>query len=79
MRNNFLFDTPTNTDGVLKHASNNDIFILPSRLDGLPVALLESMSVGLVPIISEFNPGIKKVVTEKEGYVVPGNSHFDTT
>lgn len=70
-RNNFLFDTPINTDGVLKYASKNDIFILPSRLDGLPVALLESMSVGLVPIISEFNPGIKKVVTEKEGYVVP--------
>jgi glycosyltransferase involved in cell wall biosynthesis len=69
-RGNFLFDTPANTDGVLKYASENDVFILPSTLDGLPVALLEAMSVGVVPVISEFNPGIKKVVTEKEGYVV---------
>jgi glycosyltransferase involved in cell wall biosynthesis len=74
-RDNFLFDTPVNTDGVLKYASQNDIFVLPSRLDGLPVALLESMSVGLVPIISEFNPGINKVVTEKEGFVVSVNNN----
>jgi glycosyltransferase involved in cell wall biosynthesis len=69
-RTNFYFNTPINTDGVLQFAAKNDIFILPSRLDGLPVALLEAMSVGLVPIISEFNPGIIKVVSEKEGFIV---------
>lgn len=74
-RTNFYFNTPVNTDGVLKFAAQNDVFILPSRLDGLPVALLEAMSVGLVPIISEFNPGIKNVVTEKEGFVVPVGSN----
>lgn len=70
-RKNFSFATPANTDGVLQLAVQNDVFILPSVLDGLPVALLESMSLGVVPLISEFNPGIKKVVTDQEGFVVP--------
>lgn len=70
-RDNFSFLSPETTEGVLNAASANDIFILPSRLDGMPVALLEAMSVGLVPLISEFNPGIKALVTEQEGYIVP--------
>ena len=54
----------------------NDVFVLPSRLDGLPVALLETMSAGCIPVISEFNHGIKQVVTTKEGFVLPvGDTH----
>ena len=37
----------------------------------MPVALFETMSAGCVPIISEFNYGIKQVVTSKEGFVLP--------
>lgn len=46
-----------------------DIFVLPSLRDGTPVALLESMSVGLVPIIYNFNDGIKDVVRPEIGFV----------
>jgi hypothetical protein len=37
----------------------------------LPVALLEAMSVGCVPVISAFNEGIRKVVLPEIGFVVP--------
>jgi len=68
---NFRFFSPPNTEGVMNLVVQNDVFVLPSRLDGLPVALLETMSAGLVPIISAFNEGIRQVVTPKEGFVLP--------
>jgi glycosyltransferase involved in cell wall biosynthesis len=70
-KKNISFFAPESNDEVLELAKQNDIFILPSRLDGLPVALLEAMSIGCVPLISQFNEGIKRVVTENEGFVVP--------
>jgi glycosyltransferase involved in cell wall biosynthesis len=70
-RQNCSFHTPANNSQVLSLMQQNDVFILPSRLDGLPVAMLEAMSVGCVPVISEFNAGIKMVVTEDVGFVLP--------
>jgi glycosyltransferase involved in cell wall biosynthesis len=69
-RNNFKHLIAVDDLDIFKNIQNCDVFILPSELDGTPVSLLESMSVGLVPIIYEFNKGIKNVVTEKIGYVV---------
>ena len=40
-------------------------------MDGLPVSLLESMSVGCVPILANFSEGIRKVVSEDIGFVFP--------
>ena len=70
-RGNFKFHAPLKNHEVLDLMQNQDVFILPSRLDGLPVALLEAMSTGCVPVISEFNTGIKKVVTPEIGFVLP--------
>lgn len=70
-RGNFAFYSPAENREVIDLASKNDIFVLPSQLDGLPVALLETMSVGCVPVISEFNSGINAVVTPEIGYVLP--------
>lgn len=47
------------------------LFILPSSLDGVPVAMLESMSAGVVPIMYEFNPGIKDLLNESAAVLVP--------
>lgn len=67
---NFSFYSPDTTNEVLMLASQCDVFILPSYLDGLPVALLEAMSVGLVPVISRFNEGIDAVVEKSDGFIV---------
>jgi glycosyltransferase involved in cell wall biosynthesis len=67
---NFLFLMPDTNDSVLDKLKDADIFILPSRKDGLPVALLEAMSVGCVPVVSNFSEGIKKVVTKNIGFVL---------
>lgn len=70
IRNIFLLQ-PKTTKEVLEIAADHDIYLLPSYLDGVPVALLEAMSVGLVPIIYKFNEGINEVVNKNNGYIVP--------
>jgi glycosyltransferase involved in cell wall biosynthesis len=67
---NFVCYIAKNNEDVIENLKECDVFILPSRKDGLPVALLEAMSVGCVPIVSKFSEGIKQVVTNDLGYVV---------
>jgi glycosyltransferase involved in cell wall biosynthesis len=48
-----------------------DIFVLPSRWEGLPVALLEAMSVGL-PVVATHVEGVEEVIqNETQGLLVP--------
>lgn len=70
-RSNFRHFSPATNEEVLDIASKQDVFVLPSRLEGLPVSLLEAMSAGLVPVIGNFNEGISTVVTPEIGFVLP--------
>jgi glycosyltransferase involved in cell wall biosynthesis len=48
-----------------------DVFVLPSLWEGLPLALLEAMSVGL-PVIATRVEGVESVITDGEnGYLIP--------
>jgi glycosyltransferase involved in cell wall biosynthesis len=47
---------------VLKIAAEQDVFVLPTRAEGFPVALVEAMGVGLVPIVSDIASGVPEVV-----------------
>jgi glycosyltransferase involved in cell wall biosynthesis len=69
-KDNFSFLVPKNTEDLIEVLKTTDIYVLPSSLDGLPVSLLESMSVGCVPIVYNFSEGIKKVITTDIGFVV---------
>lgn len=63
---------PTERDELLRSA---DIFALPSYEEGLPMAMLEAMGMGLVPVTTPVG-GIPEVVTDGEHgiLVAPGDS-----
>jgi glycosyltransferase involved in cell wall biosynthesis len=49
-----------------------DVFVLPSRFEGTPNALLEAMSCGVAPIVSDATAGALEYVADGEtGLVVP--------
>jgi len=49
---------------VIDIASEHDVFVLPTRWEGVPVALLEAMSVGLVPVVSRVESGVVEILTD---------------
>ena len=58
-------------DNVSRFLAIADVFILPSRWEGLPIALLEAMSVGL-PVIATRVEGVEEVVEDQvHGLLVP--------
>ena len=56
-------------DDVNRLMAASDVFVLPSTREGLPLALLEAMSHGLVPIVAD-EPGSLEAVGEA-GIAVP--------
>ena len=59
----------TNPLALYQHGA---VFVLPSRFEGMPNALLEAMGSGLAVIVSNASPGPLEVVQHGEsGWVVP--------
>ena len=67
---------PDSNARLLELAAEHDVFVLPTRFEGFPVSLLETMASGLVPVVSLLPGGISEVVKEGvTGYhPLPGNA-----
>jgi len=68
---NIRFASPDTTEEVMRLMSAHDIFILPTRFEGSPVTILEALSTGLAPVVSDLPGGIREVVRENVGRTVP--------
>ena len=51
-----------------------DVFVLPSRREGVPLAILEAMSCG-VPVVATDVGGVSHVVDRSAGVIVPRENH----
>ncbi|MBW4509784.1 MAG: glycosyltransferase family 4 protein [Scytonematopsis contorta HA4267-MV1] len=52
--------------------NENDVFILTSQFEGLPLSLLEAMGHGCVPIVYDIPSGIHEVIQhEHNGFIIP--------
>jgi glycosyltransferase involved in cell wall biosynthesis len=59
------------TAEVMEIAANHDLFILPTRYEGVPVALLEAMSVGLAPVVSNVESGVAEILSDGQTGLLP--------
>jgi glycosyltransferase involved in cell wall biosynthesis len=60
-----------NRPDIDRFLNTADIFVLPSRWEGLPVALLEAMAVGL-PVVATHVEGVEEVIENgDQGLLVP--------
>lgn len=50
---------------------SQDVYILLSDYEGLPLSLLEAMGEGVVPVTSDLASGLRDVVTERTGIRIP--------
>ena len=63
--------------GVLDNArtvdafADHDVFVLPTRTEGLPVALVEAMGAGVVPVVSDISSGVPDIVTRDVDGLLP--------
>jgi glycosyltransferase involved in cell wall biosynthesis len=64
------FLSPASNKEVLEICQQHDVFVLPTKFEGTPVSLLETMSVGLVPVITSLPGGIEEIVSSEIGYAV---------
>jgi colanic acid/amylovoran biosynthesis glycosyltransferase len=69
-----IFEGALNHDRALGFVARADMFVLPSFAEGIPVALMEAMALG-VPVISTFVAGIPELIRhERDGILVPAGS-----
>ncbi len=59
------------TAEVVEIASSHDVFVLPTRYEGVPVALLEAMSVGLAPVVSNVESGVAEILSDGQTGLLP--------
>jgi glycosyltransferase involved in cell wall biosynthesis len=71
---NVEFVSPESNSDVLKICAKNDVLVFPTKFEGFPVAMVESMSVGCVPIVSNLPGGIRELVTQDTGYLCELNN-----
>ncbi|MFN9110898.1 MAG: glycosyltransferase, partial [Bacteroidota bacterium] len=61
---NVTFLNPESTREVLEIADRADVMVFPTKFEGFPVALLECMSQGCVPVVTNLPGGIQELVEE---------------
>jgi glycosyltransferase involved in cell wall biosynthesis len=64
------FTGPVDYRSVPGLVPDHDVYFLCSDYEGLPLSLLEAMSAGLVPVVSDLRSGISEVVHEGNGIKV---------
>ena len=57
--------------GTIDRLADHDVFVLPTRVEGLPVALVEAMGCGVVPVVSNIESGVPDVVTAEITGLLP--------
>lgn len=67
-KDNFQLLSPKTMEGVYEVLGKQDILVLPTFFEGTPVSILESISNGVVPVVSDLPGGIRDIVSDEIGF-----------
>ncbi len=74
---NILFAAPDTSEEVIELVGQHDLFVLPTRFEGSPVSILEALSAGVVPVVSDLPGGITEILNQQIGRRIPvGNNEL---
>jgi glycosyltransferase involved in cell wall biosynthesis len=77
LKRRWAFNPQVRWPGRLSNAAlralyaTQDVFVLPTRYEGFPVALIEAMAAGLTPIVSDIPSGVPDVLDDEINGVRP--------
>lgn len=63
---NVQFETPISQKNLNDFIGTADVIVFPTKFEGFPVALLECMSQGCVPVVTDLPGGIRELVIDGE-------------
>lgn len=72
---NVNFHGALNREDVLKVMRNADIFVLPSRFEGLGIAAIEAMALGVPTVVADFPAASDYIQPERTGLTFPVGDH----
>ena len=61
-RGNFVLKGLLSNEELHKVYMEQDVLIMPSKAEGLPVSLIESMKSAIVPVVSNISGGVREIV-----------------
>ncbi|TDQ19373.1 glycosyltransferase involved in cell wall biosynthesis [Algoriphagus boseongensis] len=71
-----VFETPATYTDLMTALGSADVMVFPTKFEGFPVALLECMSRGCVPVVTDLPGGIRELVEDGiTGFKCPINSN----
>jgi glycosyltransferase involved in cell wall biosynthesis len=68
---------PKTNAEVIEQLADHDVFVLPTRNEGVPVALLEAMNAGLVPVVSAIESGVTEILADGKTALMPPVGDID--
>jgi glycosyltransferase involved in cell wall biosynthesis len=69
-----FFYTNISNKEVYEQYKTAHLMVLPTRVEGFPLALIEAMNHGVVPLVTPLKSGVPELVTHnKNGYLIPFN------
>ena len=77
LRNVFLVPSPSNSD-IKRLINKSQYFLSLSEFEGFGIAAVESMSAGLIPVLSDIPPYKRLVKISKVGIIVRRNKIYDS-
>jgi glycosyltransferase involved in cell wall biosynthesis len=68
---NVSFSSPVKKTDLISLLQECHLFALPTEFEGSPVSIIEAMSCGLVPLVTDLPGGIREMVTDEVGFRIP--------